>query len=384
MKNELFYKGFFGLERETLRVDSSGKLAQTPHPFGDDEQVTRDFCENQIELITPVCRSVKEALRELGRLDERARRELEKCGERIWLYSNPPHFESEDEIPVANFTGEHSGKRAYRELLERRYGKRLMLFSGIHFNFSFDDEYLRTLCDESDFKKWRDGFYLRLYKQLSVHSWLLLLLTASSPYHDRSLWADGANGVVRSRYSSIRNSEKGYWNEFIPALDTSTLGGFVESIKDYVRKGALFSASELYLPVRLKPKGINHIDNFSEGISHIELRMFDLDPAAPLGTDERDMGFAHLLIMYLSQQEDFDFTAQLQEKAVLDHRKAALYDLSAVTIDGLPILERAKQILDGMRSFFAEDSFAAEIIGYEESKLRSRPCERIRAEEIYG
>ena len=29
-------------------------------------------------------------------------------GEQIWLYSNPPHFETEDEIPVADFRGEHA------------------------------------------------------------------------------------------------------------------------------------------------------------------------------------------------------------------------------------------------------------------------------------
>ena len=54
-KSKYYYAGKFGIERETLRVDSQGKLAQTPHPFGSDEHITRDFCENQIELITPVC-----------------------------------------------------------------------------------------------------------------------------------------------------------------------------------------------------------------------------------------------------------------------------------------------------------------------------------------
>ena len=93
-KSKYYYSGKFGIERETLRVDSQGKLAQTPHPFGSDEHITRDFCENQIELVTPVCHSIDEALCSLSELDRRAREVLAEKGESIWLYSNPPHIES--------------------------------------------------------------------------------------------------------------------------------------------------------------------------------------------------------------------------------------------------------------------------------------------------
>lgn len=110
--SEYYYSGKFGIERETLRVDSQGRLARTAHPFGDDEHITRDFCENQIELVTPVAGSIREALGYLAELDERARKKLAENRESIWLYSNPPHFDSEDEIPIADFTGDLSSKRA--------------------------------------------------------------------------------------------------------------------------------------------------------------------------------------------------------------------------------------------------------------------------------
>lgn len=384
MKKDLFYKGYYGLERETLRVDKNGRLAQTPHPFGDDESITRDFCENQIEMITPVCNSIDEMMKELERLDKTARKVLGKNGEHIWLYSNPPHFDSEDEIPVANFTGEHSGKRKYREQLERRYGKKLMLFSGIHFNFSFDDEYLKTLYSGDDFNSWRDEFYLRLYKQLSRYSWLMLLLTAASPVCDKSLFTDGESGAVLSDYASIRSSEKGYWNEYLPTLRFSSLSDFVESIEEYVKKGILFSASELYLPVRLKPKGMNHIDSFKNGVSHIELRMFDIDPTMPLGIDKRNIAFAHLLIMYLSCQSDFEFTEELQIMAAENHKRAALYDLTDVTIDGVPILKKAAAVLDDMAVFFKDNSEAEALIEYQKTKLENRTAKQIKKEDIYG
>ena len=80
MSRHLF-EGSFGIERETLRVTQHGRLAQTPHPFGNDPHITRDFCENQIELVTPVCGSIEEALETLGDLDSRVREVLAQKGE---------------------------------------------------------------------------------------------------------------------------------------------------------------------------------------------------------------------------------------------------------------------------------------------------------------
>ena len=368
--NKYFYCGKFGIERETLRVDRKGRLAQTPHPFGNDEHITRDFCENQIELVTPVCSSIDEALEALAGLDKKARDVLAENGETIWLYSNPPHFDSEDDIPIADFTGDHSSKRAYREILEKKYGKKLMLFSGIHFNFSFAEEFLHDLnTDKEDFHSFRDTLYLRLYKQLMSHSWLLVLLTAASPYYDASLDKDGKSGIIMSEYSSMRNSRRGYWNKFLPILDHRSLRTFTGSIKKHIVTGSLYSASELYLPIRLKPKGLNSLENLAaNGVDHIELRMFDLNPSAPLGIDGRDLGFAHLLILYLLSQPDFDFTPELQETAAAEHKNAALLE------PDLRLLERGMSIIENMEGFFAGNESASEILSFENNKITSSAC----------
>ena len=364
MSSRLF-DGKFGIERETLRVNRLGSLAQTPHPFGDDPHITRDFCENQIELVTPVCSSIGEALAALGTLDRQVRKVLAENGENLWLYSNPPHIESEDEIPIADFTGCNSVKRSYREYLERKYGKRLMLFSGIHFNFSFSEEYLHALNTEhEDFSSFRDALYLRLYKQLMRNSWLLVLLTAVSPFYDASLDKIGERGIIRSRYSSMRNSERGYWNPYLPILDHSSLHSFTESIRRDVRAGLLHSASELYLPVRLKPRGANTLENLSEnGVDHIELRMFDLNPNAPLGIDRRDLQFAHLLMLYLLSVPDFDFTPELQAQAVQMHKDAALAEPDA------SLTEQAEEILHSMEVYFDAYEDTHSVIDFEREKL---------------
>lgn len=363
--SKYYYSGKFGIERETLRVDSHGRLAHTPHPFGNDSHITRDFCENQIELVTPVCHSIEEAVDALAELDKRARDELAKNGESIWLYSNPPHFDSEDDIPIADFTGDYSSKRAYREVLEQKYGKKLMLFSGIHFNFSFAEEFLRELnTNNTDFQTFCDALYLRLYKQLMVHSWLLVLLTSASPYYDASLDKDGKSGIIMSGYSSLRNSKRGYWNKFLPILDHRNLKTFTGSIKKHIVTGSLYSASELYLPIRLKPVGVNSLENLAaNGVDHIELRMFDLNPSAPLGIDERDLEFSHLLILYLLSQPDFDFTPELQEKAVRDHKNAALLEPDA------KFLESGEAIIQAMEEHFSGNENAGDILKYEIQKL---------------
>ena len=373
--SEYYYSGKFGIERETLRVDSQGRLARTAHPFGDDEHITRDFCENQIELVTPVAGSIREALGYLAELDERARKKLAENRESIWLYSYPPHFDSEDEIPIADFTGDLSSKRAYREVLKKKYGKKLMLFSGIHFNFSFPDELLHELnTDNGDFRAFKDELYLRLYKQLMLHSYLLVLLTAASPYYDASLDKDGKSGIIMSEYSSLRNSKRGYWNKFLPILDHRDLRTFTGSIKKHIVTGSLYSASELYLPIRLKPKGVTSLENLAaNGVDHIELRMFDLDPSAPLGIDGRDLEFAHLLILYLLSLPDIDFTPDLQEKAVSEHKNAARLDPDA------ELLERAESVIEEMEKHFGDNEKAIEIISFEKEKISGRKvCNRVK------
>ena len=40
------FTGKFGLEKECIRVDAKGKMAQTPHPFGNNPKISRDFRQN--------------------------------------------------------------------------------------------------------------------------------------------------------------------------------------------------------------------------------------------------------------------------------------------------------------------------------------------------
>ncbi len=380
LDNELIFKGSFGLERETLRVTSDGFLAQTPHPFCN-KLITRDFCENQIELVSPVCSDIDELFEEISTLDKSVRSTLVQNGEYLWLNSNPPHFETEDDIPIANFKGNEIEKRVYRERLATRYGKRLMLYSGIHFNFSFCEEYLNSICTGGEnLHEFKNKFYFKLFKQICKHSWLLVLLTAASPVYDLSLDGDFLYGSSFSGYASMRNGHNGYWNNFTPTFDCINLHTYIQSIEQYVNTGALFSEWELYVPVRLKPNGYNSIKNLKEnGINHIELRMFDVNPLSSIGIFIEDIKFAHYLLIYLSHLDDFDFTEALQKQAISNHKAAAIYDLAKIKTDNLPAYDCALNILESMSIFFKSFPDILDVIEYQKNKLtnHNRYCEII-------
>ena len=121
--------GEFGLERETLRVTGDGHMAHTPHPFPNDPNIVKDFCENQTEINTGVHTSAEAVIDELAEHTQRLIKALEERGERLWLYSNPPRIKNVDDIPVAIYEGDQSSKHSYRLYLAEKYGKYKMTLS---------------------------------------------------------------------------------------------------------------------------------------------------------------------------------------------------------------------------------------------------------------
>lgn len=361
------YQGNFGLEKESLRVNSEGYLAHTKHPFPNHLNIDRDFCENQVELITNVYDSVDGMYEELETLHKQVVKTLfAQPGGRefLWPFSNPPYVKGEKDIPIASFDGKQKGKERYREYLASKYGKKKMLFSGIHFNFSFSDALLEAGYRRSDFKSYTDyknHIYLELAKKVTRYSWLIVYLTAASPVLDGSFFMDDALGKdVLKNYASPRCSEIGYWNEFIPILEYEDLETYAGSIQSYIDGGQLQSAAELYYPVRLKPAGENSLDNLSKtGVDHIELRMLDLNPLSPIGVFKEDLEFIHLFFIYLLSMEDGDFAPFEQAMAIKNVKRAARFEVRDIWIEtgwntAFDVRDAALKILFGMERFFRE------------------------------
>lgn len=377
----LLLQGEFGLERESLRVDRDGFFSQTPHPLPEEPNIVRYFCENQTEINTPVCAGIPQTLDSLATYDRLLRERLARQPrpEYLWPFSSPPYIRGEEDIPIARFSGPQAEKTAYREYLSRRYGRYKMTFSGIHVNFSFGQELLRAdfaLTGGDSFQEYKDRLYLDLAAKAARTGWVLTALTVASPLLDSSFAERGAlGGDVFMGLGSVRCSELGYWNSFTPILDYTSPRAYGASIQRYVDGGLLRAASELYYPVRLKPKGENTLEALKRGISHIELRMFDLNPLAPLGVDGRDVAFAQLLLVWLAAAPEEPFPPAEQVQAAQNFKNAAHYDLRTVNLTapdgGLYSIEQAGlRVLARMREFYA--GFPPQVqqnLDFQEAKL---------------
>ena len=301
--------------------------------------------------------------------------------ELMWPFSNPPYVLGEKDIPIASYEGVLRGKELYREYLAGKYGKRKMLFSGIHFNFSFSEKILEEGYRNSTFaslQEYKNQIYLELAKKVTKCSWLIVYLTAASPVMDGSFFHDEDLGkVVLKNLASPRCSKIGYWNDFDPLLDYENLQSYVKSIESYVAQGQLKEAAELYYPVRLKPKGENTLERLKNyGVDHIELRMLDLNPLEPVGIRREDLKFLHLFILYLMSQEDRDFLPFEQVMALKNTKRAAKYAEDGIWIEtgwnsAMPVKQVALHVLASMKQFFKRigKEELMEIIYFQEQKI---------------
>lgn len=378
----LLLKGEFGLEKESLRVDEEGFLAHTKHPFKKNEHIVRDFCENQLEINTPVLKSAREAIEALEKFNRQIQNKLARLPEReyIWPFSNPPYIRNEEDIPIAIFNGKQESKTAYREYLSERYGRYKMSLSGIHVNYSFDEELLKAdfeVSGEKDYREYKNQLYVALAEKAAAYGWLIVAITAASPLMDGSYVEkkkyneDNFNGMA-----SVRCSELGYWNFFAPIFDYSDIRSYADCIQRYVDDGWIKYPSELYYPIRLKPVGENNLETLKEkGVNHIELRMFDLNPFVPCGIEEKDVIFTQLFLVWLASTNRQSLTTKDQIQAVQNFKNAAHYDLKTVKIvipnEGVySVIDASLKVISQMKDFYADfPEDIHKILDFEEAKF---------------
>jgi glutamate--cysteine ligase len=326
-------EGVFGLEKENIRVDKTGKLSQSPHPkvFGNKLKhpfITTDFSESQIEMRTPPLSDIGQMMGFLETVHDLISLELDE--EYLWPQSIPPILPDDKDIPIAQYDEEGKDEQQYREFLAKKYGAKNQLFSGIHFNFSFSEKLLETLYQKSSkeltFDAFKDEAYLKTTRQVLRFRWLYILLFGSSPVVDASMELSCKHdpGKIDKHVIglSIRNSCYGYQNlgELYP--DYSSVSHFKASVEAMIHDGKLSSPKELYSPVR--PKFVQHPDH----ISYIEMRFIDINPLTKVGITEDTLYFLHALALYgLLSEEPDDFDWKAQEMANKYHGYVSLYGL---------------------------------------------------------
>jgi glutamate--cysteine ligase len=328
-------EGLFGIEKENIRIDKSGRLSQTPHPdaFGNKLKhpyITTDFSESQIEMRTPPLADITESLGFLETIHDIV--SLELTDEYLWPQSIPPVLPDDELIPIAQYDQEGKDARQYRELLAQKYGPKNQMFSGIHFNLSFGEKLMQTLYYYSNtsltYDDFRDEVYLKTIRQILRLRWIYILLYGNSPVADSSLELKCKLDPYRTDKQviglSLRNSCFGYRNigELYP--DYSSVQNFRKSIDKMISGGTLASPKELYSPVR--PKFVKDPSH----ISYIELRFLDIDPLSSAGVTKEALYFLHALALYgLLSEEPDAFDQEAQTRANQNHGYAALYGLHA-------------------------------------------------------
>jgi glutamate--cysteine ligase len=313
IKGNRWLSGLFGVEKENIRVDLNGVIAQTPHPavFGDKLKhpyITTDFSESQVEMITPPLPSISETLGFLETIHDLVSLELKN--EYLWPQSVPPVLPAEEQIPIAQYAIEGKKDEEYREGLARKYGRKKLTLSGIHFNLSIDENLLfqlhREMAPSASLDEFKDSIYLKITRQLLRYRWLYVLLFGNSPVVDPSFDLKCRNLPVKLQTQlcalSVRNSCFGYGNidELFP--NYQSVIGYQQSIEGMVKGGKISANKELYASVR--PKFLKG----PESISYVEVRFIDINPMSKIGVTPEMLQFIHWLAIYglfIVEKDDF-------------------------------------------------------------------------------
>ena len=332
-----------GIEKESLRVDEQGRIAQTDHPTAlgsalTHPYITTDYSEALVELITPVSDSIDGTLEFLTDLHKYVYQHLPE-GEYLWVSSMPCLLESEQQIPLARYGSSNIGqlKTLYREGLGHRYGRLMQTVAGIHYNFSMPDtfwEAYRVLRGSNeDLQDFRTRHYLHLIRNFHRHSWLLLYLFGASPAvckcfargreHDLEEFDEAT--LYKPFATCLRMGNLGYKSDAQKSIFIcyNELDNYIDSLQQAMatpyapyeaigtRDGdrhlqmncnLLQLENEFYASIRPKrvgPSGKRPLTLLlEEGIQYIEVRALDLNPYLPLGIDEEQIRFLDAFLLH--------------------------------------------------------------------------------------
>lgn len=340
----LLRQGRIGLEKECLRVNSEGKIAQTPHPAAlgsplTHPYITTDYSEALLELITPPCESSAEALHFLCDVEHFVYARLQD--ELLWSSSMPCVIPGESSIPLARYGSSNAGtmKTVYRRGLGYRYGRTMQVIAGVHFNYSFGEAFWQALKlfegDERPLQEYISSRYFDLLRNMLRIGWLIPYLFGASPAVCKS-FVGGEEGRLESfdeftffapYATSLRMGDIGYQNnkenENGIKANYDSLEKYVQSLEwaietpcpEYQRIGVkvdgkyrqlnaniLQIENEYYSTVRPKQilqgneKPIRALHR--EGVRYLELRSLDVNAFDPLGINEGQLRFLETLMLY--------------------------------------------------------------------------------------
>ena len=331
-----------GVEKESLRVSSEGRLSQTPHPQAlgaalTHPSITTDFSEALMELITPVSNSIGQTL---NCLDDVHRFVYANLGdEQLWTTSMPCVLAGEEQIPVAQYGSSNVAqmKTVYRHGLGNRYGRAMQTIAGIHYNFSLPKPLWSLLQQADNDKQTQQDYitnaYFGMIRNFRRTSWLLVYLFGASPAvcksflnnRDHQLQEFDHGSVGLPNATSLRMGDLGYQSDAQGQLTIcyNNINNYIDTLKEAITQphpayqkigikgdegyrqlstALLQIENEFYSPIRPKrvtQSGETPIGALRErGVEYIEVRCIDVNPYLPMGIDAEQMRFIDCFLLY--------------------------------------------------------------------------------------
>lgn len=332
-----------GVEKESLRIDPQGHLAQTPHPAGLGSAlthacITTDFSEALMEFISPVFHHPKDTVNFLADLHTFAYTQLPR-EELLWTSSMPCVIADDALIPLGQYGTSNIAtlKTLYRRGLGYRYGRTMQTIAGIHYNFSLPDSFWKILYDlkqsHGGLALFRTNEYFALIRNFRRYSWLLLYLFGASPAVCRSFVRNNPDhgledfdeaSLYLPHATSLRMGDLGYTSKAQAGLFISynSLEEYTDALYKAIKtpyepyehfatadgspaqvnSNILQMEAEFYSTIR--PKRIPGPDERpvqalrKHGVEYVEVRCLDLNPFLPVGIDEDEMFFLNSFLLY--------------------------------------------------------------------------------------
>ena len=344
--SELLQYSKMGLEKEGLRVSERGGISQAPHPsvLGSpltNPYITTDFSESLIEIITPPLKTGEETLSFLENTQMYLYNKL-PTNQSFWHSSMPCVIRGETCIPIAKYGKSNLAqmKTTYRRGLANRYGRVMQTIAGIHFNYSFSQDFWKKyhsiLLSQYSLRDFIDHGYMCMSRNVIRYGWLIPYLFGASPavcksflkgYHKHSMEEFNATTFFEPDSTSLRMGDIGYQNlredvagvkanynsveHYIHSLKAGMQTSSVEYEKIGIKNNGIYQQlntnilqieNEYYASVRPKPSP--NIDKKpldalrDNGIEYIELRSLDINPLVPLGIDLEQVNFLESFLLF--------------------------------------------------------------------------------------
>jgi glutamate--cysteine ligase len=348
-----------GIEREALRVLKEGRLSEKPHHYNlgsalTNPFITTDYSEALLEFITPVSHTPEEVISQLQDIQKFTLSQL--GGELLWPMSMPCFVEDAEKIPLAQYGSSNVGtmKTVYRQGLKNRYGSMMQVISGIHFNFSFSQDFwlkLQSINNNTDdLGEYVSDRYFSVLRNYKRFCWLIPYLYGSSPAICPSFlqgkpqnlpFKKSPKGYLYLEHAtSLRMSDLGYTNSEQSSLQIcyNNLDGYLDGVKKAINltsetfekigikvngkyqqlnSNVLQIENELYAPIRPKQvaksgeKPSEALQN--RGVEYIEVRALDVNPFVDTGISLEQVYFLDIFLTYCAFKDHSDLDCSIQQ-----------------------------------------------------------------------